>query len=502
MLSPLHFIYVRNIVSRTVTGTFQEIAFAVRVLNIGHGKRVGIHWCGEDGDWRESPADYRCTLPGGDEVWVAEVAVPLTMESSIPGNIQFSACLERGDERYWDSRFGSNYRSDADSGVIVFDALDLRVVGCRPCLPAAMVSLPLEVAVRQEIEPTSVIIHWTTDGWATRQTTPAYFRRDHWDRSVGSNARNPNRYGWGIWAARLALPQAYRVEFVVECHTASGVVWDNHAGGNYRVQRDTLKVMTLNLHTYQEEEALEKLATVARAIRERDIDLVCLQEVGENWNGGEGDWASNAARIINDQLPRPYHLHTDWSHRGFDRFREGVAILSRHPFRGTDAGYVSDSTDPYDIHARKIVMAQVSVPFMGMLHVFSAHLSWPADGFRVQFERLRRWAAERHTPEVIGTLLCGDFNIAADSEAFGQIVQTEAFEEQVLKIWNPPAFQRVFRDRQETSMQVLAGDGRIDHIWLSRGSQLRAIAAEELFTSTTYGRVSDHTGYLVEFELR
>ena len=43
---------------------------------------------------------------------------------------------------------------------------------------------------------------------------------------------------------------------------------------------------------------------------------------------------------------------------------------------------------------------------------------------------------------------------------------------------------------------------RIDFIWLNTGSRLRAIRAEELFTAARYGRVSDHTGYVVEFELR
>jgi maltose 6'-phosphate phosphatase len=89
------------------------------------------------------------------------------------------------------------------------------------------------------------------------------------------------------------------------------------------VRRGTLQAMTLNLHTYQEEDQQQKFEQVARAIRDLGVDLVCLQEVGEHWNNGAGDWASNAARIINDQLPAPYHLHADWSHLGFDRYREG-----------------------------------------------------------------------------------------------------------------------------------------------------------------------------------
>jgi len=201
-------------------------------------------------------------------------------------------------------------------------------------------------------------------------------------------------------------------------------------------------------------------------------------------------------------LSVPYHLHTDWSHLGFDRYREGVAILSRHPFAYVDSGYVSDSRDPYDIHSRKIVMAQVRVPYIGLVNVFSAHLSWPSDGFYPQFERLERWADEKHTDEATATLVCGDFNVAAGSEAYRHIVDAGGFEDQYLKIVSPRTFQKVFRERQGDAMRLLAQDGRIDYLWLKRGSRLRAIWAEELFTANRYGRVSDHTGYLVEFELR
>ncbi len=501
-MQPIQLIYIKNIVSRTVNGTFQEISFAVRVRDIGFGKSVAIHWCGEDRIWRETPAEYRTALGDGFEVWVADVAIPLTMESSIPGNIQFAACLSRNGETYWDSRFGMNYRSDADSGVIVFEPMELRVIGCNPHLSPGILSLPLEVAVRQEMGPESVTVHWTEDGWATRHQAHAYFRRNHWDLTMGSNARNPNRYGWEVWAARIPLQHAYRVEFAVECRSRCGTFWDNHDGRNYRASRGTLRAMALNLHTYQESDQLRKFEQVARAIREQQIDIVCLQEVGEHWNNGEGDWASNAARIINSHLPMPYHLHTDFSHLGFDRFREGVAILSRYPFAYTDAGYVSDSHDPFDIHSRKIVMAQIRVPYIGKVNVFSAHLSWPSGGFYSQFERLQRWAAERHTSDVTATLVCGDFNIAAGSEAYRHIVDTGEYEDQFLKIVSPSVFQRVFRERQGDAMRLLAQDGRIDYLWLRNGSRLRAIRAEELFTASRYGRVSDHTAYWVEFEPR
>ena len=49
--------------------------------------------------------------------------------------------------------------------------------------------------------------------------------------------------------------------------------------------------------------------------------------------------------------------------------------------------------------------------------------------------------------------------------------------------------------------RYLAEDGRIDFIFLQKHSSLQAVAARELFTNGDhYGRVSDHTGYCIEFE--
>ena len=64
----IELVYVRNVISRTVGGTFQEIAFAVRVQNLGFGKRVAVHWRGEDGAWQVVPAEYRCGTGAGQEL--------------------------------------------------------------------------------------------------------------------------------------------------------------------------------------------------------------------------------------------------------------------------------------------------------------------------------------------------------------------------------------------------------------------------------------------------
>jgi maltose 6'-phosphate phosphatase len=322
----------------------------------------------------------------------------------------------------------------------------------------------------------------------------------HWDKSRRRSARNPNQYDTSIWISQINTDDAFRVQYAIGCETPSRTIWDNNFGHNYVARRRRLKILTLNLHCYQEENQDTKLSQIARAIDDLDIDVVCLQEVGEQWGNGNGDWDSNAAKIIRDRLREPYHLHTDWSHLGFDRYREGIAVLSRYDFRMTDAGYVSSSQDVHSIDSRKVVMVQLNVPYMGVVNVFSAHLSWPSGGFFEQFDRLRAWANHKHGNHLAATFLCGDFNIKAGSEGYQAVVRTREYEDQYLAATSPNAFEKIFRKQSSNIDRHLAKDGRIDFVFMQKHSSLQAVAARELFTNGDYGRVSDHIGYCVEFE--
>lgn len=482
-------------------GIWQEMSFMVRVDNLSYKKDIEIHWSGEDGHWHVIEAEYRCTSPDGSELWLASARRPLTAEHSLPGNIRFSVCYKCAGRTYWDNNHGKNYYADADSGVVVYTDAPVQHVFNNPVLQGGKVSLSVDTAIRTSVNPKNVRIHWSTDKWQTSQVTRCFNRTNHWDQSRGSVARNPNRHGWEMWTGRVPIQHSYRVEYAIECETDEGVIWENCQGANYQSRRSTLRVLTLNLHCYQESNQDYKFRQIAQAIQDFHIDLVCLQEVAEHWNDGNGDWASNAARVINSYMPFPYHLHTDFSHLGFDRFREGVAILSRHEFSMTDSGYVSDSQDVYDIHARRVVMAQVHVPYFGPVNLFSAHLSWPENGFYTQFDRMRYWADERHNDGVTATLICGDFNIKAGSDAYSHIVRSSEYEDQYLKTINRKAFDRVYREGVKDISEAIGNDGRIDYIFLHKGSGVRSLNARELFTTHSYGRVSDHTGYYVEFEL-
>ena len=323
----------------------------------------------------------------------------------------------------------------------------------------------------------------------------------YWDKWRRSSARNPNRYDTSIWIGQIKIDDAFRLQYAIGCDTPGPTIWDDNIGCNYLARRRRLKILTLNLHCYQEENQDAKFSQIARAIDDLDIDVVCLQEVGEQWGNGNGDWESNAAKIIRDRLRQHYYLHTDWSHLGFDRYREGIAVLSRYDFLMTDAGYVSSSHDVQSIDSRKVVMVQLHVPYMGVVNVFSAHLSWPSGGFFEQFDRLRAWATHKHGNHLAATFLCGDFNIKAGSEGYQAVARTCEYEDQYLAATSPNAFEKIFRTQSPNIDRYLTEDGRIDFIFMQKHSSLQAVAARELFTNGDhYGRVSDHTGYCIEFE--
>ena len=497
----IQFLQATNTISRHRQRVQQDLTFALLVENIAYDKLVEVHWAGEDGVWHTLQAEHHASCGADREIWCARASFIASDDASLPGDIEFVLhCRIRGQE-VWDNNETRHYFSNADSGVLLHKDVPLLNVDFNPLLAAEQRHYPITVAVRHALPPERVFVHWTTDDWRSTRVTPCFFHRMYWDKLARSSARNPNRYGTSIWTGQIKIDDAFRVQYAIGCETPSGTIWDSNFGANYVTRRRRLKILTLNLHCYQEPDQDAKFSQIARAIDDLDIDVVCLQEVGEPWNNGGGDWNANAAKIIRDRLSQYYHLHTDWSHIGFDRYREGIAVLSRYGFLAADAGYVSSSQSIKSIDSRKVVMVQVNVPYMGLVNVFSAHLSWPSGGFFEQFERLRSWANEKHGGDIAATFLCGDFNIKAGSDGYQAVVRTREYEDQYLAATSHRVFEKIFRDQSPNVERHLAPDGRIDFIFMQRNSSLHAVAARELFTDNGYyGRVSDHTGYCVEFE--
>ena len=472
----------------------QQLTFFVVVENRAYEKEVEIHWAGENGHWTKLRAYFHSSRGPRHEIWSAYTTLHLANdEAGLPGDVEFALAYRTRGEEFWDNNHHRpNYAINADAGLRFGRDFALANIDAQLRLNTDQRQLAITAAVRQGLRPDAIFVEWTTDHWQTSQRTPCIVQRWHWDKAHRSNARNPNRYGSAIWVGQLPINQASRVHYAIGCQTAQGIVWANNFGSNYTAARGTFKVLTLNLHCYQEDNQQEKFSTIARAVNDLDIDIVCLQEVAEPLNNGLGDWNANSARIIRDQLRATYDLHFDWSHIGFGRYREGCAILSKYGFIHRDARYVSTDHGMNSIHARKVVMGRVQIPDLGAVNVFSTHLSWWANGFPDQFNNLHAWTDQQMNDSVAATLVCGDFNSQRGSEGYGLVTAGHGYADAYLEA----------RSRHGDHDPGADHDRRIDFAFVKKGGPLLAVGTRELFNGHDYGRVSDHTGYYFEFEPR
>ena len=466
----------------------QNLAFLLRVANLGYDKQVDIVWSGKDGVWHILPASYFASRGDGQEYWQARTSLYGKAGRPLPGSIHFAVRLRCMGKEYWDNNLGENYTSLAKAGIELAKAVELQNLSFISRLEDGQQWVKIKVALTALFAADSVVVHWTTDNWRHSRHTSC------------RPGKTPKQFMTQIWTAHIKVGEAFRLQYAICAKNSKQQLWDNNGGLNYIASHEAFKVMILNLHCYQEDHQDRKFSQIARAIDELGADVVCLQEVAEHWNHGHGDWDSNSANIINKRLKQSFHLFYDWSHLGFDKYREGVAILSRYLLLDPQSNYVSDSHDIYSIHSRKVVRARIDVPYIGSVDIFSAHLSWWEDGFQRQFQRLCEWADSLSAETAETRMLCGDFNIAAGSAGYRQVVDTRQYEDQYLAANAQSLFEKIFRVDDPHWQHYLADDYRIDFIFMNKDSNLSVTSARVLFTEQDYGRVSDHCGYLMTFE--
>lgn len=199
-----------------------------------------------------------------------------------------------------------------------------------------------------------------------------------------------------------------------------------------------IKVLTLNTHSWLEEQPLEKLKQIAQQIEAADYDVIALQEVNQ---------LIESAEIIPDEYFNPtkdqpaihednfayqlvrqlqlsgcyYHWSWTFSHIGYDRYQEGVAILAKTPLK-SEALLVSQADDPTDYHTRRLLISRSTYqdrPFT----VVSCHFSWwetEATGFAYEWQQLENQLLADAEP----VLLVGDFNNPVDSKGYEKILKS------------------------------------------------------------------------------
>ena len=164
-----------------------------------------------------------------------------------------------------------------------------------------------------------------------------------------------------------------------------------------------MKFLTLNTHSWMEEDAEGKFQTLKEQILKAQYDIICFQEVNQEIETSVVDTDAyyhalpSATPIHQDHFVRllveklaeeglQYHWTWAYNHIGYDHLNEGVAVLSRQPLTASEI-LVSDVDDPTDYHTRRVAVAETTVDGREVA-VASVHLSWWDKGFQEEWARI------------------------------------------------------------------------------------------------------------------
>jgi endonuclease/exonuclease/phosphatase family metal-dependent hydrolase len=295
----------------------------------------------------------------------------------------------------------------------------------------------------------------------------------------------------GIHAYKFLIDGAWTHDPANRLHRDDGVGGRNSifVVGEPSNKVASLRVGSLNLHTYQEASPLDRLEDVALGFSAFETDVLLLQEVGEHVSDRS---RPNAGEVLCAHLRsftgKPWHHAWFEAHRGFDVYREGLSVLSLSPLHHVSK--IQLSTGPL---ARLAVSAVIELEG-GPLRLVSVHTSWNQQthaaaevGVLLDALETTRHGAER------GVLVAGDFNGGPRSAQVQRMLVG--------------GFGDVGAQLGETrSTMREAPQERIDYQFLRSRAGERSIRAHKIwriFDESTPGfhpKVSDHTGLLGEYE--
>ncbi|SHJ16289.1 maltose 6'-phosphate phosphatase [Clostridium cavendishii DSM 21758] len=263
-----------------------------------------------------------------------------------------------------------------------------------------------------------------------------------------------------------------------------------------------MKLLTLNCHSWMEENQYEKLKHIAKTIVENEYDVIALQEVSQLIksdvkfeNIKEKNFVIKLLEEIQNLGNTEYSFVWDYSHIGYENYEEGVAILTKHRITKKESFFISKGKDQTYWKTRKIVKCEIS--YNGdFIDIYSCHLGWWKDSeepFEYQCDRLIETMDNKKL-----NIFMGDFNNSAfvKDEGYDYIIKNGLYDSYNMA---------KNKDRGVTLIGEAAGwdenkdELRIDLILVNK--ELKVKSSYTIFNGSNKDVVSDHYGVEVELDL-
>ncbi|OOF85983.1 endonuclease [Rodentibacter ratti] len=260
-----------------------------------------------------------------------------------------------------------------------------------------------------------------------------------------------------------------------------------------------MKLLTLNVHAWLEDNQAEKIAILAQTIVEKGYDVIALQEVNQLMTTPavtqalkQDNYGVILLRQINRQVEQKYSLFWSNSHIGYDKYDEGIAFLTRLPVYEVDPFYCSQHQRLDSILSRKILGLTVEYQNQ-LIDCYSCHINLPDCEGEKQLDNIRN-IVERSQSENL-KILMGDFNTDAISnqQAYQQIKSLGLLDSYEL------AEQKDSGITVEKAIDGWRGHSekkRLDYIFLNQAK--RVLSSQVIFNGKNKPVVSDHFGLEVD----
>ncbi|MCQ9120904.1 endonuclease [Rodentibacter pneumotropicus] len=263
-----------------------------------------------------------------------------------------------------------------------------------------------------------------------------------------------------------------------------------------------MKLLTLNVHAWLEDNQAEKIAILAQTIVEKGYDIIALQEVNQLMTAPtiaqslkQDNYGVILLRQINRQVEQKYSLFWSNSHIGYDKYDEGIAFLTRLPVYEVDPFYCSQHHRLDSILSRKILGLTVEYQNQ-LIDCYSCHINLPDCEGENQLDNIRNIVKRNRSRNL--KILMGDFNTDAISnpQAYQQIKSLGLLDSYEL------AEQRDSGITVEKAIDGWRGhseEKRLDYIFLNQAK--RVLSSQVIFNSKNKPVVSDHFGLEVDIIL-
>ncbi|WP_017470837.1 endonuclease/exonuclease/phosphatase family protein [Amphibacillus jilinensis] len=265
-----------------------------------------------------------------------------------------------------------------------------------------------------------------------------------------------------------------------------------------------MKLLTLNTHSWQENNQQQKIETLANVIVEQQYDVIAIQEVsqlihstplGENPTIHQDNYGYLLLNELRALGCDDYRFCWAFAHIGYDIFEEGVAILTKHPIISQEMITLTNQADSNSWKSRVALKLTLSYDEM-MIDVYSCHLGFWEDAeepSKLQFKQLLASTTHERL-----TFLLGDFNSEASKKNQGYSLMKK-------QGWFDTYLLANKKDQGTTVSGAIAGwsqnhkDKRIDYIFTNQ--KLDVIQSQTIFNGINEPIISDHFGIHVNINL-